>query len=45
MTVQAGVHEKGKLSLSDIINDLKDEHGFQKAGAIAFFVGVAAGKR
>jgi molybdopterin synthase catalytic subunit len=44
MTVQAEVHEKGTLSLSDIIRDLKDEHGFQKAGAIAFFVGVICGE-
>lgn len=44
MTVQVGVHQKGNISLSDIIKDLKDKHGFQKAGAIALFTGVVRGE-
>lgn len=44
MTIQAGVHEKGTLSLSDIIRGVKDRHDFRKAGAIALFVGVVRGE-
>jgi molybdopterin synthase catalytic subunit len=37
---QAGVHEKGKFSLPDMINAVKTKKGFRKAGAIALFIGV-----
>jgi molybdopterin synthase catalytic subunit len=41
---QAGVHEKEKLSLSDIINNVKSKNSFRKAGAIALFIGVVRGE-
>lgn len=44
VTTEAGVHEKGTISFLDIINDLKGKKGFQKAGAIAFFIGVVRGE-
>jgi len=44
MAIQAGVHEKGILSLLDIIRGVKDRHDFRKAGAIALFVGVVRGE-
>lgn len=40
---KAGVHEKGALSLADLINDIKKQDGFEKTGALAIFVGVARG--
>lgn len=44
MDVQAGVHQKGTFSLFDMINQAKSKQGFQKAGAIALFVGVVRGE-
>ena len=44
MTTSAGVHEKGKFSLSDVINSVKKSTGFEKAGAVALFIGVARGE-
>lgn len=43
MSTKSGVHEKGSLSLQDIIDAMKKEVGFRKAGAIATFVGVVRG--
>jgi molybdopterin synthase catalytic subunit len=40
---KAGVHEKGTLSLKDLINNVKKQPGFEKAGAMATFVGVVRG--
>lgn len=40
---KAGVHEKGTLSLTDLINNIKKQPGFEKAGAMATFVGVVRG--
>ena len=40
---KAGVHEKGILSLTDLINNVKKQPSFEKAGAIATFVGVVRG--
>jgi molybdopterin synthase catalytic subunit len=40
---KAGVHEKDTLSLADLVNDIKKQRGFEKAGALAIFVGVARG--
>ncbi len=40
---KAGVHEKGTLSLEDLINNIKKQPGFEKAGAMATFVGVVRG--
>lgn len=44
MKAQAGVHEKGKISLLDIIGNAKSKRDFQHAGAIALFVGVVRGE-
>jgi molybdopterin synthase catalytic subunit len=44
MTVSAGVHKKASLSLIDLINNIKNQPNFQKAGAIAIFIGVVRGQ-
>jgi molybdopterin synthase catalytic subunit len=41
LTGQAGVHEKGTLSVSDLLSSIKKNSNFEKAGAIALFIGVA----
>ena len=44
MTTQAGVAKKGKVSLSDMIKNVKSRKDFQKAGAIALFIGLVRGE-
>ena len=44
MTTQAGVIKKGKVSLSDMIRNVKSKTDFQKAGAIALFIGLVRGQ-
>ncbi len=44
MTRSSGVHEKGSLSVSEILNHLKKNESFKKAGAIAFFIGTVRGE-
>ena len=44
LTGQAGVHEKGTLSILDLLNNIKKRGNFEKAGAIALFIGVARGE-
>ncbi len=44
LAIQAGVHSKGKFSFSDIIRNVKDRPNFQKAGAIALFIGIVRGE-
>jgi molybdopterin synthase catalytic subunit len=44
MTTQAGVHKKGTFSLSDVIDNVKKGPNFEKAGAIAVFIGVTRGE-
>jgi molybdopterin synthase catalytic subunit len=44
MPTQAGVHEKGTFSLLDMMNKVKSEKEFRKAGAIALFIGVVRGE-
>lgn len=44
MSSEAGVHEKGTFSLLDAIRRAKGRDNFQKAGAIAVFVGVVRGE-
>lgn len=43
-TLNTGVHEKGALSISDILNSIKKTPNFEKAGAIAFFIGTVRGE-
>jgi molybdopterin synthase catalytic subunit len=38
------VHEKGSYALMDLIESGRTKQGFQKAGAIAVFIGVARGE-
>jgi molybdopterin synthase catalytic subunit len=44
MPTQAGVHKKGAFSLLDIMNNMKKEKAFTKAGAIALFIGIVRGE-
>jgi molybdopterin synthase catalytic subunit len=44
MDTRAGVHQKGTLTLLEIINNIKDEPNFKKAGAISLFIGVVRGE-
>jgi molybdopterin synthase catalytic subunit len=44
LTKKAGVHEKGTFSLTDVINRVRRQRDFGKAGALSFFVGVARGQ-
>jgi len=39
-----GVHEKGKLSLLDLLKSVKDRPDFHEAGALAMFIGVVRGE-
>ncbi|MBX5327834.1 MAG: molybdenum cofactor biosynthesis protein MoaE [Candidatus Bathyarchaeota archaeon] len=40
----SGVHEKGAIILSDIIQNVKNRPDFKKTGAIALFIGVVRGE-
>jgi molybdopterin synthase catalytic subunit len=44
LTQHAGVHEKGTFSVEDVISNTKKNASFEKAGAIALFIGVARGE-
>lgn len=44
MRLHASVHEKGKFSVSDVLNSIKENSNYQKVGAIALFIGVARGE-
>jgi molybdopterin synthase catalytic subunit len=44
VVAQGGVHRKGTLSLLDVIKSVKNRPDFQKAGAIALFIGVVRGE-
>jgi molybdopterin synthase catalytic subunit len=44
LTGQAGVHEKGTLSVPDLLSNIRGNSNFKKAGAIALFIGVARGE-
>jgi len=44
LTQHAGVHEKGTFSVTDVISNTKKNANFEKAGAIALFIGVARGE-
>jgi len=40
----AGVHEKGRFSILDVIKNAKNRPNFKKAGAIALFIGLVRGE-
>ena len=44
MVAYVGIHEKGKLSLFDLLKSVKDRPSFHKAGALATFIGVVRGE-
>jgi molybdopterin synthase catalytic subunit len=44
LTEHSGVHEKGALSISNLLHKIKKNSDFAKAGAIALFIGVARGE-
>ncbi|MEM3701038.1 MAG: molybdenum cofactor biosynthesis protein MoaE [Candidatus Bathyarchaeia archaeon] len=44
MKAFAGVHEKGKFSLLEAIEKVKNLPNFKRAGAIALFIGVVRGE-
>ena len=44
MVAYIGIHEKGKLSLLDLLKSVKDRQDFHKAGALAVFIGVVRGE-
>ncbi len=41
---RAGVHRKGAVALSDLINQVRGNPNFRKAGAIGIFIGVVRGE-
>ncbi len=44
MTPHAGVHEKGKFSLPELIDSIKKNENSEKIGAITLFIGIARGE-
>jgi molybdopterin synthase catalytic subunit len=44
LTEHAGVHEKGTFNIQDLMNNIKKNPNFAKAGAIASFIGVVRGE-
>ncbi len=44
MSVKAGVHEKGALSISNLLENTRKKPDFHKVGAIAIFIGVVRGE-
>ncbi len=44
MSVKAGVHEKGALSISNLLENTRKKPDFHKVGAIAVFIGVVRGE-
>jgi len=44
MVDYVGIHEKGKLSIQDLLKSVKNRPDFQKVGALAMFIGVVRGE-
>ena len=44
MTINAGVHKKGALSILDLINNSKKSDNYEKVGAITLFIGITRGE-
>jgi molybdopterin synthase catalytic subunit len=44
MVKHSGVHEKNTFGLTDLMNAVKANPNFHKAGAVALFIGVARGE-
>ena len=44
MSTKAGVHEKGTFTVQDVIDNIKKDPNYHKAGAIGLFIGVVRGE-
>ena len=44
MCTEIGVHEKGSLSISNLLESTRQEPDFHKVGAIALFIGIVRGE-
>jgi len=44
MMVYAGVHRKGEISLSTLLDAVKADQNFPRAGAVGIFIGVVRGE-
>jgi molybdopterin synthase catalytic subunit len=44
LTAKAGVHPKGTFTIQNVIDNIKQDTVFQKAGAISCFIGVVRGE-
>lgn len=44
MSINAGVHEKGTLSIFNLLKNTRKKPDFHKVGAIAIFIGVVRGQ-
>lgn len=44
MAENAGVHEKGTFTISDVLSKIRKKDAFRRAGAIAMFIGVVRGE-
>lgn len=44
MTIDSGVHQKGTFKLQNVIENIKKDPEFNKAGAIGVFIGVVRGE-
>ena len=44
MVDYVGIHEKGKLSLPDLLTTVRNNPNFHKAGALTMFIGVVRGE-
>jgi molybdopterin synthase catalytic subunit len=44
LSTKAGVHEKGTFTAQDVIDNIKKDSNYHKAGAIELFIGVVRGE-
>jgi molybdopterin synthase catalytic subunit len=44
LSVNAGVHEKGTFTVQNVIDNIKQDVNYHKAGAIGLFIGVVRGE-
>jgi molybdopterin synthase catalytic subunit len=43
LSARAGVHEKGSFTVQDVIDNIRKDPNYPKAGAIGLFIGVVRG--
>jgi molybdopterin synthase catalytic subunit len=44
LTINTGVHEKETFTLQDVMNNIKTDPDYHKAGAIVLFIGIVRGE-